>query len=323
MDGSLNLSEVARALRESPVFQNKCHIRPALEIFAGFDRAFGIQNGDDAAAIPDAEGFLLLAAEGITTPIVRKNPYLAGKCAVLANVNDIYAMGGRPIAMVDVIGTPDDESAREICRGMRDNAVRFRVPVVGGHLLRTTFDASVALAVLGRARRLITSFDAHPGDTLLLVSRTRGDWLRDMGFWNCTLESDDVDLVPNLELLPLAAEGGLVAAGKDVSMAGIAGTTVMLAESSQVGAVVDLDAIAAPPGVEIVPWLLAFMSYGFVLAVPPARLDAVIAHFGGPRVCAVPIGSFLEERRVLLCRGGEQAVLWDFTSQPFVGGTGK
>ncbi len=319
MDRPLNLLEVARDLCESPVFQNKCRIRPMTESFAELSRAFGIQNGDDAAAIPDGDGYLLLAAEGITTSIVRQNPYLAGKCAVLANVNDIYAMGGRPLAMVDVIGTPDAESAREICRGMRDNAARFRVPVVGGHLLRTELDASVALAILGKAKRLITSFDARPGDVLLLVAKTRGCWLEDMGFWNCTLEADDADLVPNLELLPQAAEAGLVVAGKDVSMAGIAGTTVMLAESSKIGAAIDLEAIIPPPGVDLVPWLLAFMSYGFVLAVPPARLEALTALFGARGLCATPIGSFREERRVLLCQCGEQAVLWDFTSRPFVG----
>lgn len=323
MDRSLNLSETARSLCESQVFRNKCCIRPAIDSFAELGRAFGIQNGDDAAAIPDGEGFLLLAAEGITTPIVREDPYLAGKCAVLANVNDIYAMGGRPLAMVDVIGTPDGESAREICRGMRDNAARFRVPVVGGHLLRTTSDASVALAILGKARRLITSFDARPGDLLVLVAKARGHWLGDMGFWNCTLESDDDDLVPNLELLPLAAERGLVEAGKDVSMAGIAGTAAMLAESSRIGAAIDLDAIVPPPGVELISWLLAFMSYGFLLAASPARLDAVTSHFSGRGVCATPIGGFLEERRVLLRRGGEQALLWDFAAQPFAGGTAE
>lgn len=321
MDRVVNVFDVAAALRESTVFRNKCHIQPATETFAELNRIFGIRNGDDAAAIPDGDGYLLLAAEGIMASLVRRNPYLAGKCAVLANINDIYAMGGRPLAMVDVVGSPDGESAGEICRGMRDNAVRFRVPVVGGHLLRTEVDTSVALAVLGKAKRLITSFDARPGDALLLVTKTKGMWLADMGFWNCTLEADDANLVPDLELLPQAAEAGLVAAGKDVSMSGIAGTTVMLAESSGIGAAIDLDEIVPPPGVELVPWLLAFMSYGFILAVDPSRLGAVTALFEGRGLCATLIGGFLKERRVLIHRGGEQDVLWDFAAGPFVGST--
>lgn len=315
----LSLPTLAKALSDSAVFSNKCCIRPALESFADLSRDFGIQNGDDAAAIPDGDGYLLLAAEGITPSIVHKNPYMAGLCAVLANVNDIYAMGGRPLAMVDVIGTPDEAGAREICRGLSHNATRFRVPVVGGHVLRTQSDVSVSVAILGKARKLITSFDAKPGDRLVLVSNTEGEWL-DMGFWNCTLERNDNDLVPNLEILPQAAELGLVVAGKDVSMAGIAGTTVMLAESSGVGACIDLDRIVPPRDVELIPWLLAFMSYGFILAVAPTHMDALAAIFHRRGLELTDIGSFHEERRVLVARGDEHDVLWDFKQHSFAGG---
>lgn len=319
MDTGVNLPELIQALRDSEVFRNKCRIRPLTETFASLSKAFGIKNGDDAAAIADGDGFLLLAAEGIAASIVRRNPYLAGKCAVLANVNDIYAMGGHPLAMVDVVGTPDGESAREICRGMRDNAARYQVPVVGGHLLRTTRDASVALAILGRAKTCITSFDARPDDHLVLVTRTGGRWLADLGFWNCTLPEDDARLVPHLALLPLCAERGLVRAGKDVSMAGISGTAIMLAEASGVGVAIDLDRVRPPQGVALTPWLLAFLSYGFLLAVHPDRLAAVTGLFAGPGLCATPIGAFCQDRRVWLVQGTRRAALWDFDSQPFAG----
>lgn len=320
MDRDMTLPELVLALRGAEVLRNKSRIRPMAEIFAELSSAFGIRNGDDAAAIPDGDGYLLLAAEGITADIVRQNPYLAGKCAVLANVNDIYAMGGRPLAMVDVIGTPDEASAREMCRGMRDNAARYRVPVVGGHLLRTSLDSSVALAILGRASVCITSFDACPDDHLVLVTREHGRWLNDMGFWNCTLPEDDASLVPHLELLPRCAEARLVRAGKDVSMAGIAGTAIMLAETSHVGCLLDLDRITPPQGVPLAPWLLAFMSYGFLLAVAPDRLEAVGALFAVQGLRLTTIGAFCRERRIVLRRDTEQAVLWDFEKNPFVGG---
>jgi AIR synthase-related protein len=315
----LSLPELAQALGESAAFRNKCHIKPAIEAFADLGAAFGIQNGDDAAAIPDGDGFLLLAAEGIIPSMLHENPHMAGLCAVLANVNDIYAMGGRPLAMVDVIGTPDEAGAREICRGLSHNAARFRVPVVGGHVLRTQSDVSLSVAILGKARKLITSFAARPGDRLVLISNAKGQWLS-QGFWNCTLECNNADLVANLEMLPQVAELGLVRAGKDVSMAGIAGTTVMLAESSGLGACIDLDRISPPQGVALVPWLLAFMSYGFVLAVDPAQVDALVGLFRRQGLDGTDIGSFHEEGRVLLARGSERAVLWDFGRSGFAGG---
>jgi selenophosphate synthetase-related protein len=108
-------------------------------------------------------------------------------------------------------------------------------------------------------------------------------------------------------------------AGKDVSMAGIAGTTVMLAESSGIGACIDLDRIVPPQGVELIPWLLAFMSYGFLLAVDPTHMDALTSICRRQRLDVTDIGSFREEGRVLLARGGEHAVLWDFKQRSFVG----
>lgn len=314
----LNLPDLVKALRASPVFANKCNIRPCFEAFDSLSRAFGIQNGDDAAAIPDGDGYLLLAAEGIAPSIVHENPYLAGLCSVLANINDIYAMGGRPLAMVDVIGTSTEAGALEICRGMSHNADRFKVPVVGGHYLRSESDTSVSMAILGKAKKLITSFGAKAGDSLVLISNPKGQWL-DLGFWNCTLECNDADLIPNLELLPQAAELGLAVAGKDVSMAGIAGTSIMLAESSGVGVSIDLNKITPPPGVLLVPWLLAFMSYGFLLSVAPSNMGSVASHFRKHGLHATEIGKFHQDRRVFLTLGLEQAVLWDLVQHSFVG----
>jgi len=310
---------IAETLRASEVFRGKRHIRAVSQTLSGFARDQGIVNGDDAAAIPDGDGYLLLAADGITTNLIQDNPYLAGRCAVLANVNDIYAMGGRPIAMVDVLGATGDAAAMEICRGMRDNAARFGVPIVGGHILRTQLEPCLALAILGRARSLITSFDAFPGDALVLVTKQNGLWLGQYGFFNCTPDAEDATLVSNLELLPLAAEAGLVRAGKDVSMAGIAGTTLMLAESSKTGAILDLDAIRPPEGVDLAQWLLAFFSYGFVLAVDPAKTPALCAHFQRAGLCAAPIGAMRPGTSVFLRSSGQEALLWDVSDNPFTG----
>ena len=65
--------------------------------------------GDDTAVIELPEGNLLLATEVIYPPLVEAAPYLAGRSAVLANVNDVYAMGGYPIAIVDTILAPADQ----------------------------------------------------------------------------------------------------------------------------------------------------------------------------------------------------------------------
>ncbi|MDR2161287.1 MAG: AIR synthase [Desulfovibrio sp.] len=322
MADGLDLYAIAEALRGSEEFSNKRRIPSVAGMFAALGQAFGFRNGDDAALIPRNGEFLLLACEGIRADLVREDPYLAGRCAVQANVNDIYAMGGYPLALVDAVGAPEEEVVRRISLGMRDNAARYRVPVVGGHLLLTREDYSVSLAVLGRAARCISSFDARPEDRLLLVRRDNGIRVEGRRFWNCTLPEDDASLLSNLELLPRCAESGLVKAGKDVSMSGIAGTSLMLAEGSGIGLSLFLDEIAVPAAFTLSEWLLAFHSYGFLLAVAPGKLDRVRDLFSGRGLRAAVIGEFCEDRRVWLCSGRERSLLWDLSLEPFAGAGG-
>lgn len=315
---SPDLPELAHSFKVSKVFQGKRSIKSVAEFLPHVQG--GVRNGDDAAAIPDGDGFLLLAAEGIIPVMVEHAPYLAGRCIVLANVNDIYAMGGRPVALVNVVGAGRDEAAEAVCRGMCDNAARFGVPIVGGHILQVGLGHGlVAGAILGRARCLITSFDARPGDSLLLVTGRKGNWLEDYGFWNCTLEENDADLIPNLELLPKASEARLVESGKDVSMAGIAGTAVMLAETSRVGMELYVDCIKPPDGVELAPWMLAFLSYGFLLSVKPENLEKLRQMFVQRELLAETIGCVTSGSEVVLVAGGKQELLWNWKTAPLTG----
>src|SRR6218665_2287625 len=57
--------------------------------------------GDDCAAIPDGDGYLLVAMEGFMNEFVAGDPWFAGWCGIMVNLSDIAAMGGRPMAVVD------------------------------------------------------------------------------------------------------------------------------------------------------------------------------------------------------------------------------
>src|SRR5512136_3445726 len=59
--------------------------------------------GEDAAVIRHDDQALLLAADGIWSKLMEADPEWSGYCSVLVNVHDIAAMGGRPVAMVDVL----------------------------------------------------------------------------------------------------------------------------------------------------------------------------------------------------------------------------
>jgi len=278
-----------------------------------------VRLGDDCAAIPDGEGYLLLAAEGIWPELVARDPAFAGYCAVLVNVSDVYAMGGRPLAVVDALFATDAPSAEPLWSGMRDAAERFGVPVVGGHTNLHSPYPALAAAILGRARRLITSFDARPGDDLILAVDLRGQMHGRYPFWNATTDAPPDRLRADHELLPALAEAGVVAAGKDVSMGGVIGTAVMLLEGSGVGATLSLEALSRSPGIPWESWLLAFPSYGFLLSVPPRQREAVLAAFAAREIAAAVVGTVDGSRRLTLSSGDERAALWDLAEAPLTG----
>jgi uncharacterized protein len=317
------LPELAKALRASLGVQHKRDIQAAAGTFphvgGGPWGPGAVRLGDDTAAIPDGEGYLLLAAEGIWPELVATEPRFAGYCAVMVNASDVYAMGGRPLAIVDAIFATSAPAAEPLLLGMADAAARFGLPVVGGHTnLHSPYQA-LAAAVLGRARRLLTSFDARPGDELVAALDLRGEMHPRYPFWNASLAAPPERLRADYSVMPTLAEAGLAAAAKDVSMGGLVGTTLMLLESSGVGATVSLESIPRPAGVSWERWLVTFPSYGFLLAVAPENAALVRDAFAARDIAAATVGRVDDSRRLELAYGDERAVLWDLRTAPLTG----
>jgi AIR synthase-related protein len=317
------LPELARELRAALGVRGKREIQAAARHLPA--RARGpwgpdeVRLGDDTAAIPDGEGYLLLAAEGMWPELVASEPRFAAYCAVMVNASDVYAMGGRPIAIVDALYARSEAEAEPLWQGMADAAERFGVPIVGGHTNLHSPHAGLAAAVLGRARRLLTSFDARPGDELVAAIDLRGQMHGRHAFWNATTDAPPARLRADYAVLPELAEAGLAAAAKDVSMGGLAGTALMLLEASGVGATLSLDAIPRPSAVPWATWLLAFPSYGFLLSVPPEASARVLAAFAARDIAAAVVGRVDGGRCLTLARGAERERVWDLAEAPLTG----
>jgi uncharacterized protein len=320
----LILKELVMALRAAPAWQRKQEIGVLandLVPHAPLVENRPVWLGDDTAAIETDEGYLLLAAEVIYPPLVASEPYLAGRSAILTNVNDIYAMGGYPLALVNVILAQNTQGAAAIMRGLRDGCARYGVALVGGHLTANGEFASVAACILGRAKKLISGFKARPDDVLLHVTNLQGKFHPRFQFWDCSAHLSDVDLRRDLAILPTLAEAGWCDAGRDISMAGALGSMLMLLELSGVGAVVELEAIPRPAEAEdhFLDWLLSFPSYGFILAVRPEHVAAVQAAFAAQSIICAVIGQATASQRVILRQDNKEAILWDFAEEPFTG----
>ncbi|MBD9361018.1 sll0787 family AIR synthase-like protein [Methylomonas sp. EbB] len=275
--------------------------------------------GDDCAAIADADGYLLLACEGYLNHFVASQPWFAGYCGVMVNVSDIYAMGGRPIAVVDAIWSDGEHQAKPILEGMATAAQVYGVPVVGGHSNLRNDRPQLSVAILGKAQKLLSSFAAKPRQQLLAAIDLRGHFREPYLWWDASTGAPPERLRQDLEVLPTLAETGLCASAKDISNAGVIGTLLMLLECSGLGGVIDINAIPRPADIDLARWLRCFPSYGFVLSVDEINSEAVIELFSRRDIGCAAIGKTDDSGRLRLKAGAEEQLLWDLNSEALIG----
>ncbi|MBA5805210.1 sll0787 family AIR synthase-like protein [Rhizobium changzhiense] len=274
--------------------------------------------GDDCAALPDGDGYLLFAIEGFMNEFVAADPWFAGWCGVMVNISDVVAMGGRPIAVVDAVWADGEAGATPVLDGMRAASSAFGVPIVGGHTNIRSERGQLSVAILGRARRLLTSFDARPGDVLVAAIDHRGRYREPFNNWEAATDAAPARLRGDLELLPEIAEAGLALSAKDISQGGIVGTAIMLAECSHVGIDIDVTAIPLPAGVSLDRWLVTFPSFGYLLSVAPEHAADVVTRFTARGISAAVIGAVVAGAEVALVDGESRAVVRNHAETPLL-----
>jgi uncharacterized protein len=273
--------------------------------------------GDDAAAISDGDGHLLAAGEAMWPPLVEADPHAAGMAAVVANVNDIAAMGGRPNAIVDTIVAPA-MVARPILEGLREAADLYGVPIVGGHLTDREGPPSLSAFILGRASALLPSAAVGPGQALLLAACLEGE-LRHDGLAFSSIAARGRQLREDIEVLPRLAESGAALSAKDVSMAGLLGSLAMLLEPTRSGALVELERVPTPDGVSLLDWLSAFPNYAFLITAEPDRAEDVRRPFLDRGLACEVIGAITEDGVLAVTLEDERADLLDLHSEAVTG----
>ena len=187
MTAAVDTRALARQIREARGVGHKRDIDAVVRRLGLGSRHAAVPVGDDCAAIPDGDGHLLLAIEGFLDSFVADDPYFAGYCGIMVNLSDVAAMGGRPLAVVDALWSLDGAAADPVLAGLSDAAALYGVPVVGGHTNTRAAAGNLAVAVLGRAGpRLLTSFDAAPGDDLVAAIDLRGRFRDPHPYWDAS-----------------------------------------------------------------------------------------------------------------------------------------
>ena len=278
-----------------------------------------VGDGDDGALVPHGDEWIVLCGEAILPAFVAAEPHAAGAAAVVTNVSDVRAMGGRPLAILDMLVSPDEAHAAQVLDGLAWAADLLGVEVVGGHLTMGPAPALSATCT-GIARRPLRAAAARPGDVLLGAFCLEGRYMGDAtDFFTSLHDRDPAALRTDGDALVEVAEAGLCHAARDVSMPGAAGSLLQLLEGAGCGARLDLDALPRPDGVGIGRWLRTFPSFGFLLAARPEHAAAAQAAFTRRGLACAPCGAFDASPRLTLTAGGGSATVWDLGEEPLTG----
>jgi selenide,water dikinase len=133
----------------------------------------GTETGDDAAVWQLDDGTCVIATTDFFTPVV-DDPYDFGRIAATNAISDVYAMGGRPIFALAILGIPVDkiapETVREILKGGSSVCTAAGIPVAGGHSIDVP-EPIYGLAVIGicKTEDVRRNSGAKAGDALILT----------------------------------------------------------------------------------------------------------------------------------------------------------
>ncbi|WP_119696586.1 MSMEG_0567/sll0787 family protein [Microbacterium halotolerans] len=230
--------------------------------------------GDDGAHLPGTD--VIAACDAILPAMVERDPEWAGWCAVLVNVNDLSAMGAKPVGLLDSVAAPTASFARRILAGLRSGADAWGLPILGGHT-QLGVASTLSVTALGRTKRPVPGGGGRLGDALSLTVDLRGGWRR--GFEGRQWDTTSARSRAELRELGSTVRRARPAAAKDVSMGGIVGSAAMLAEASGAGLAIDVAAIPAPADVTFGDWLTCFPGFGMLTSDRPghSRMTSEIA----------------------------------------------
>ncbi|HLH54549.1 MAG TPA: selenide, water dikinase SelD [Verrucomicrobiae bacterium] len=211
----------------------------------------GTDTADDAAVYLLNHRLALVQTVDFFTPIV-DDPFAYGQIAATNAISDVYAMGGRPLTALNLVGMPTDlvpaHAIAEILRGGLMKAQEAGCTVVGGHTIRLP-EPVYGMAVTGLVapRAVIVNNQARPGDWLILTKPLGTGVVTTAikrGMASLSLQRKAIRSMATLNSVGAElAESRLVAAGTDVTGFGLLGHLANICRGSGVGAEIQADAL--------------------------------------------------------------------------------
>ncbi len=234
---------LAQVLRQLPTIHDENLLTAAIP----FADAGVYRISDDCALVQSVDFF---------TPIV-DDPRTFGRIAAANALSDIYAMGGKPITVMNLVGFPsclEQEVLVEILKGGAEKVHESGAIVVGGHTVEDD-EPKFGLAVTGLVdpKHLVTTVGAQPGD-ILVLTKPLGVGILATALKGEVIKAEEMaEAIRDMETLNRAASEVMLKVGvnacTDITGFGLLGHALEMAEASQIGIEIDASALHVYPQV--------------------------------------------------------------------------
>lgn len=215
----------------------------------------GLDTSDDAGVYKINDETALVQTLDFFTPIV-DDPYMFGQIAAANSLSDIYAMGGKPITVMNIVGFPisklDKSILADILAGASDKVKESGAVLVGGHSIDDQ-EPKFGLSVTGTVHpeRVRTNASAKPGDKVILT-KPIGVGILTQAIKRDMLDQEGIDCV--MEVMAAlnkeaaeAMDNYQVNACTDITGFGLLGHAMEIAEGSGTGITIERKAVPILP----------------------------------------------------------------------------
>lgn len=230
---------------------NEVKVKPDPRLLVGFDRA------DDAGVFKLTENIAIIQTVDFLTPMV-DDPFLFGQIAAANALSDVYAMGGEPLTVMNIVCFPkclDLRVLQEIIKGGLTKIEEAGATLVGGHTVDDT-EPKYGLSVTGviDPARVVSNACAREGDYLYLT-KPLGSGIVSTAIKGEMASELVVSRAANsMATLNKAARDAMMRVGiesaTDVTGFGLLGHTMEMAEGSGVAIELWSEALPVLTGVE-------------------------------------------------------------------------
>ena len=220
------------------------------------DLLVGNDTGDDAAVYRLDNNTAIVVTVDFFTPIT-DDPYEFGSVAAANSLSDVYAMGGKPLVALNVVGFPAElavEMLGDVLKGGYDKATEAGCLIVGGHTVDDA-EPKYGLSVVGLVEpgKEVSNANAQPGDVLVLTKPIGTGIITTGCKQGITPDAILKNAVDVMATLNKGAAEAMMRVGinscTDITGFGLMGHLRGMARGSNVGAVINASSVPVLPGV--------------------------------------------------------------------------